>query len=187
MGLRGQVWIGALLLWGAAALSARWHGDSRERLGFSKSNLKEASILTLRWAGPVLGGLLIVALAHPLPPPLKVLFGLLGYPLWALAQEYALLSFAANRLEDAFGSRPGVIVFLNAVLFSAIHAPNPMLMTACFLSGVLFTWIFLRSRQVVPLALAHALGGFLLSWIYSQQYNAMMVGPAYWKWMAGPG
>jgi hypothetical protein len=183
LGLRGQVWVGAVLLWGAAALSARFHGDSRERLGLSKKNLKNATKLTVRFVGPVLLALIVVALRHPAPPPLKIVFGLLGYPVWALAQEYALLSFAANRLEDALGSRVGWVSLSNALLFSLVHAPNPLLMTACFLSGAVFTWIFLKTRQIFPLALSHAMGGFLLSWIYLDQYNAMMVGPAYWKWM----
>jgi hypothetical protein len=35
LGVSGQVWIGAVLLVGAAIYSNRRHGDTRERLGLS--------------------------------------------------------------------------------------------------------------------------------------------------------
>jgi membrane protease YdiL (CAAX protease family) len=117
----------------------------------------------------------------------KLLFWALGYPLWAFAQEYALLAFAANRLRDGLGDRPRTIALVNGLLFAAVHLPNPILMIACLLSGVAFTWVFLKTPHLVPPALAHALGGALLSWIFLDQYNAMMVGPAFWEHALTPG
>jgi hypothetical protein len=187
LGLRGQVWIGAVLLLGATVVSSRKHGDGRDRLGLGRNTLGPAARLTLIYAGPALLLLAIVALFRPAPPWPKILFGLLGYPLWAFAQEYALLSFAANRLEEGLGQKPALVSTVNGLLFALVHTPNPVLMGACLLSGWVFTKIFLKSRNIFPLALAHALGGFLLSWILLNQYNGMMVGPAYWKWAGTPG
>lgn len=187
LGLKGQVWIGAVLLMTFAGLSSRRHGDDLARLGLGKPGLKDAARLTVVYVVPILAGLFVWALTRPAPPLPKIIFGLIGYPVWAFAQEYALLGFAANRLEEGVGPRPLLVSCLNGVLFSLIHSPNPMLMTACFVSGSVFTRIFLKTRNVYPLALAHALGGFLLSWIFLDQYNAMMVGPAYWKWAGIPG
>ncbi len=187
LGLKGQVWIGAVLLMVAAGVSAKWNGDSQERLGLSMENLGPTVRLTLLTAGPMLAVLAAVAATKPAPPIPKILFGLIGYPLWAFAQEYALLSFAANRFEDGLGRRPWIVALANGALFALVHSPNPMLMTACFVSGLLFTGLFMKTRNIVPLALAHALGGFLLSWIFLNQYNAMMVGPAYWKYAGFPG
>ncbi len=187
LNLHGQVWIGAVLLLGATVVSSRKHGDGRERLGLGRNTWRPATRLTLLYAGPVLLLLGIAALSRPAPPWPKILFGLAGYPLWAFAQEYALLSFAANRLEEGLGQRPALISTVNSLLFALVHTPNPVLMGACLLSGWVFTKIFFQTRNILPLALAHALGGFLLSWILLHQYNGMMVGPAYWKWAGVPG
>lgn len=187
LGLSGQVWIGAVLLMGAAIFSNRRHGDSRERLGLSPGWLKPSMRSTIKMAGPILLVLALWAVFSPPPPLRKLVFWILGYPLWAFAQEYALLAFAANRLRDGLGGRPRLIALVNGVLFAAIHFPNPMLMVACLLSGAAFTWIFLKTPHLVPPALAHALGGALLSWIFLSQYNAMMVGPAFWKHALTPG
>lgn len=187
LGLSGQVWIGAVLLMGAAVYSNRRHGDGRERLGLASSWLKPASTSILKWAGPLLLLLAVWAAASPPPSARKLVFWLLGYPLWAFAQEYALLAFAANRLRDGMGDRPRLIALANGVLFAAVHFPNPILMIACLLSGVAFTWVFLKTPHLIPPAVAHALGGALLSWIFLDQYNAMMVGPAFWKHALTPG
>lgn len=187
LGLSGQVWIGAVLLMGAAIFSNRRHGDNRERLGLSPGWLKPSMGSTVKVAGPPLIALALWAAFSPPPPLRKLAFWALGYPLWAFAQEYALLAFAANRLRDGLGDRPRLIALANGVLFAAVHFPNPMLMVACLLSGAAFTWIFLRAPHLVPPALAHALGGALLSWIFMDQYNAMMVGPAFWKHALTPG
>lgn len=187
LGLSGQVWIGALLLMGAAVYSTRRHGDGPENLGLSKKWLGPATASMLEVAGPLLLVLAVWAALSPPPPMKKLFFWVLGYPLWAFAQEYALLAFAANRLRNGLGERTKTIALLNGLLFAAVHFPNPMLMTACLLSGVAFTWIFLKTPHLAPPALAHALGGALLSWIFLDQYNAMMVGPAYWKHALTPG
>lgn len=186
-GLSGQVWIGAVLLMGAAVYSNRRHGDSQERLGLSVRWLKSSAVSLMKVAGPPLVVLALWAAFSPPPSLKKLVFWALGYPLWAFAQEYALLAFAANRLRDGLGDRPRAIALANGLLFAIIHFPNPLLMTACLLSGVAFTWIFLKTPHLVPPALAHALGGALLSWIFLNQYNAMMVGPAFWKHALTPG
>jgi membrane protease YdiL (CAAX protease family) len=187
LGLSGQVWIGAVLLMGAAVYSNRRHGDDRERLGLAAKWLKPAAVSTLKTAGPLLLVLAVWAAMSPPPPLKKLAFWALGYPLWAFAQEYALLAFAANRLRDGLGDRLKTIALVNGLLFAAVHFPNPTLMAACLLSGAAFTWIFLKTPHLAPPALAHALGGALLSWILLHQYNAMMVGPAYWKHALTPG
>lgn len=187
LGLSGQVWIGAVLLMGAAFYSNRRHGDTQERLGLSRRWFKPAAVSLMKVAGPPLVVLALWAAFSPPPSPRKLFFWALGYPVWAFAQEYALLAFAANRLRDGLGDRPRAIALANGLLFAAVHFPNPTLMVACLLSGMAFTWIFLKTPHLVPPALAHALGGALLSWIFLDQYNAMMVGPAFWKHALTPG
>ena len=167
---------------GVCLLSNRKHGDSRERIGLDPAFFKPCLRLTARALAVPLLALALWAATKPAPPWPKILFGVLGYPLWAFAQEYALLSFVANRLSDAFGPRPWLVAGLNGLLFSLVHLPNPLLTAVCLPGGVLFTWIFLKTPHLVPIALAHAAVGFLLSVIFQDFYPAMMVGPAYLKW-----
>jgi len=184
---RPSLWFGAAALFLVAGLSNRRHGDGREKIGLAAAHFIPCLKLTAAaGAGPV-AVLLVLALQEPLPPLPKIIFGVLGYPFWALAQQYALQSFSANRLRDALGERPWTVALVNGALFSLVHFPNPVLVAVCFVGGVVFTRIFLKTPHLVPIALAHAAVGFLLSVVLQGQYNGMMVGPSYWKWSGVPG
>jgi membrane protease YdiL (CAAX protease family) len=65
-------------------------------------------------------------------------------------------------------------------MFGSAHIPNPILMTATTLAGFIFAEIFARHRNIWPLALVQALGGFLLAAVspVSLMHN-MRVGPGY--------
>src|ERR1044071_1848470 len=191
--------LAAALILGACLSSNRRHGDSLEKIGLSPAWLKPCARLTLKTLALPLLGLILWAAARPLPTmsrllygaagvpaglaawpwPVVLFLGLLRYPLWAFAQEYALLSFMANRWRDVLGERPWAIAAVNGVLFALVHAPNPLLMTVCLVGGIAFTRIFLKTPHLVPPALAHAAVGLSLSLIYRDFYPAMMVGPAY--------
>jgi membrane protease YdiL (CAAX protease family) len=192
------IWLGQesrvrppLLLAGLAILlvcrlSNQWHRDSRKSLGLDRRQLRPCFRLTLRIFALPLAVLAAAALCQPLPPLPKILFGLLGYPLWAFAQEYALLSFMSNRLKDVLGSRVWGIAALNGFLFALVHLPNPILMGFCFVGGTLFTWVFLKSPHLLPVTLVHAAAGFLLSVIFQDMAAIQMIGPAYIRWAGLP-
>lgn len=106
-------------------------------------------------------------------------FAVLGYPFWGFAQEYVLLAFICNRLEDAMPGHLFIIPWVNGFLFSLAHLPNPVLMTITMMSGVVFTRIFLKERHLVPASLAHALFGVALTYAFGSICGIMSVGPAY--------
>lgn len=187
------IWIGQKLPWrpplivagvallGACALSNKWHGDSWEDIGLARRHFKPCLELVLKvFAVPFLVLFFFAVQQPPLPWP-KLLFGILGYPLWAFAQEYALQSFCANRLKDIGGERPWALACLNGLLFSLVHFPNPVLLVFCFVGGTLFTRVFLKTPHLAPLALAHAWSGFLLSVIFQKFTPILMIGPSYIK------
>ena len=111
-------------------ISARRRGDTRETLGWDHRWLAPCARLTLRWAGLPLLALLVWAAWPPWPSPERLLYGakgapaslhswpwpvvlalgLLRYPLWALAQEYALLSFCGNRWRALAAGRSMSVV-----------------------------------------------------------------------------
>jgi len=60
----------------------------------------------------------------------------------------------------------GVIVPVAAVLFGLIHAPDWILAGLCTVAGAVWTLLFLRTPNLVPLALSHGwLGALVYYWV----------------------
>jgi membrane protease YdiL (CAAX protease family) len=85
----------------------------------------------------------------------------LGYPLWALEQEFILNSFLFLNLERLAGTRPAIL--LSALAFAFAHLPNPFLTALTVLGGLVFCAAFARYRNIWPLAIAHALLGLTIA------------------------
>ena len=99
--------------------------------------------------------------------------GVLKYYGWALFQQLFLLGYFANRLHRAW-PRPVLTAVVAGLLFSVTHIPNPVLMAATFAGGALGAWFFLRSRNLYPLALAHAVLAVAIRYLFE---SSMKVGP----------
>jgi membrane protease YdiL (CAAX protease family) len=69
---------------------------------------------------------------------------------------------------------------LVGIMFSATHIPNPILMIATLVAGIVFAEVFARYRNIWPLAFAQAVGGLLLAAISPDALiHHMRVGPGY--------
>ena len=69
---------------------------------------------------------------------------------------------------------------LVAIMFSATHIPNLVLMVATLIAGFVFAESFARLRNIWPLALAQAVGGLLIAAITPDAViHHMRVGPSY--------
>ena len=77
------------------------------------------------------------------------------YLAWASLQQWLMLAVALPRLERWPGGRAAPIL-ATATLFALLHTPNGALMQLCFLAELWWAWWFLRSRRLLPIALAHA-------------------------------
>ena len=67
------------------------------------------------------------------------------------------------------------------LMFGATHIPNPILMVVTTLAGFIFAEVFARHRNIWPLALAQAAGGFLIAAISPPSLiRNMRVGPGYY-------
>jgi hypothetical protein len=86
------------------------------------------------------------------------------YPLWGLVQEVLVQSMVVRNLE---GAAPRVaIVLVAGALFGVVHLPHLALAAATALMGAVFAAVFLRTRNVLPLALAHGwLGVLFYAWV----------------------
>jgi membrane protease YdiL (CAAX protease family) len=65
-------------------------------------------------------------------------------------------------------------------MFGAAHIPNLILMIATLVAGFVFAEVFARHRNIWPLALAQAVGGFLLAAVAPDALiHHMRIGPGY--------
>lgn len=117
----------------------RWSGDTRAWL-LPMALLPVALLLVAVAGGPL----------H-LPKPGHVLV----YLLWAALQQWLVLVFVARRLQGT-ALPPGLAVLLAALVFALLHTPNGALMQLCFLAELWWAWCFLRTRALLPVAVAHA-------------------------------
>jgi len=88
------------------------------------------------------------------------LLGLAAYLPWGLVQQYALNGYFLNRFDAALTKSASSS--LAALLFSAVHAPNPFLMAVTLPLAWCGTVLYRQSRNLYLLGIAHAAIGLLL-------------------------
>lgn len=149
-----------VLAWIAASHVVR--GERARWLGFGWSNFRTAFPVVMPWVAvaalALLGiGALLGTIRHI--PLREGAWGIAGYVIWGLLQQYLLNGFFTNRLEE-FAGRP--VPLATAALFSLVHLPNWFLMAVTFAGGYLSVEVYRRYRSLYVLGLAHGLLGFLL-------------------------
>lgn len=103
--------------------------------------------------------LLVVLYGHA---PRALLLGhVLAYFAWAWLQQWLMLVVLLRRFEQIL-PRPGWAIVPVALVFALLHTPNGMLMQLCLVGELWWAWCFLRSRSLLPVALAHAVCALLV-------------------------
>ena len=85
-----------------------------------------------------------------------------AYALWTFVQQFLLQGFFLLRLLQLVPG-PKAAAFTAATLFALAHIPNPILSVATLAWGFAACIIFLRYRNLYPLAIAHAIFGITLA------------------------
>lgn len=85
-----------------------------------------------------------------------------GYGIWALLQQFLLQDVFLLRLLRLVPGKK-VAVLGAAGLFALAHLPNPILMPAALLWGLVSCSIFLKYRNVYTLGMAHAIFGICIA------------------------
>jgi hypothetical protein len=85
-----------------------------------------------------------------------------AYAIWSGVQQFLLQGFFLLRFQRIM-PRAGAATLVAAVLFSSAHLPNPILTPATLIWGALACGLFLRYRNLYPLALAHAILGITIA------------------------
>lgn len=96
------------------------------------------------------------------------------YVLWALAQQVILGPLVSDYLHQKAGLSTGITALLCGVLFALLHVPNQMLMLATFCGGLLWSFTWLRYRNIYANAISHA----LLALLFYQTMPGHLLGTA---------
>jgi hypothetical protein len=85
-----------------------------------------------------------------------------GYTLWAATQQFLLQCFLLSRLLRLLpDSRLAAVAA--ALMFAFTHLPNTILTPVTLICGLAACMLFLRYRNIYPLALAHAILGIAIA------------------------
>jgi membrane protease YdiL (CAAX protease family) len=97
---------------------------------------------------------------------------------WGLGQQFALHTVFLREAQ-ATVSRPAGI-WLAALMFAALHLPNPFLTVMTGVGALAWCWIYDRYPNLLPLALSHALLTLAILYAFDDAITGRLrVGVAY--------
>jgi membrane protease YdiL (CAAX protease family) len=172
-----------MALLAAVLLSHLAHRDTPRALGLTSSSMRASAQVVFPLAVSIYLPPIIYGLArHRLLftwPEKQAVISFLGYGVWCAFQQYLAQSYFHRRLRNIIPS-PHLSSALVGLMFGAAHIPNPILMVVTALGGFLLAEVYARHRNIWPLALAQAVGGFLLAALLPDPLlHHMRVGPGY--------
>ena len=112
-------------------------------------------------AGAIMVAIHLGTLRHPISTRSWVMtFG--GYTVWSFVQQFLLQGYFLFRLLRLLPRREWAALAA-AGMFAVAHLPNPILTPVTFVWGLVACFVFLRCRNVFPLAIAHAMLGITVA------------------------
>ena len=172
---RGVLVVPLVVGWVAYILTrARVSPEAVAAWGLRREGLVPASLATALVGMVGVAGMLTIGwfLGAGLPPWYAAAC-LVVYPIWGLVQQLLVQGLVTGNLVKLPGrwGHPALATVVSATLFGLVHFPRPELMIGTFLLGLALAPIWLRWRNLWPLAFAH---GWLGTMIY---YVVMMEDP----------
>ena len=138
--------------------------------GLRAMGLRRENFLRSLWIVGValalaLGAVLISGRLHALRRlggPAWLLENYWAYAIWAAVQQFLLQCFFLLRLQRLIGS-PKIAAVAAAGIFALAHVPSPILVTVTLIWGTAACLLFVRYRNLYPLAIAHAILGIAIA------------------------
>lgn len=130
------------------------------RKNFLRSLWIVAAAMAVATIGVVLAGHLHTLYLHG--GPLWLVENYWLYAIWSGAQQFLLQSFFLVRFLRVL-PRKWMAALASAGLFSLAHMPSYILVPAALVWGFLACLLFLRYRNLYPLAMAHAILGIMIA------------------------
>jgi membrane protease YdiL (CAAX protease family) len=160
------------------------HRDGLRDLGLRLDNFwtsaREVGLATLIGAIAIVGVGLLAGAGPNFPR--GVVRSFLLYPVWGLAQQYAMQSFTYHRVREGSG-RPVVAAAITALLFASAHWPNLSLTLMTLVGGCVWCRLFERHPNLITLALSHGWLAVLLRYSWPAEWlHNLRIGPGYWTW-----
>lgn len=135
--------------------------------------LRAATLFTLPLAAILLAAGAVLGTWHQ-PEEVGATFG--GLFVWGAAQQWVLQPVVMREVQRASSRTTGAIAA--ALLFGALHLPNPLLTIVTLVGGLGWCAIYDRHPNIIPLALSHAFGTLTLLYAFGEQIN-LRVGYSY--------
>jgi len=138
--------------------------------GLQAMGLRRANFFRSLW---VVGAALVVAAVavivavrlhtlHVPRNPILFIETYWAYALWAAVQQFLLQCFFLSRLLRLLPNAKSA-AFAAALIFSVAHLPSPILTSVTLVWGFAACLLFLRYRNLYPLAMAHAIVGISIA------------------------
>ena len=98
--------------------------------------------------------------------------------LWGGAQQWVLQTVVLREAQRATSPRLGIVVA--ALLFGAIHLPNPFLAPVTAAGALVWCRLYDRYPNIIPLALSHALGTLAVLYAFDADITGRLrIGASY--------
>jgi len=173
------------LLFGTVAVRLWGSRDRWGELGLTTRNFRSA----LQWAAGPTAVFVIASIAlrlfletrglqRPLDPG-RIVESLAGYPFWAFLQLLVFQVYLVPRLQR-LSRNDGETIAVATGLFTLLHWPNPILMPATAILGLVWTITYLKRPNVYALALTMGIAATAFSTLLPKDFTQnLRTGPIY--------
>ncbi|HXW08582.1 MAG TPA: CPBP family intramembrane glutamic endopeptidase [Vicinamibacterales bacterium] len=164
---------------------AVWHNTKAGEWGFSRKGVWRAvrAVLVVTLPAALLF-LAVGAAIGTLHDRRDFLGSFAALYAWGSAQQWVLQTVVLREAQRATSQNAGVLIA--ALLFGAVHLPNPFLAPVTGAAALVWCRIYDRYPNVLPLALSHALGTLAILYAFDETITGRLrIGMSYLR-LVGP-
>lgn len=156
-----------------------WHARRTGEWGFKRAAFWPGLRAVMLFTVPAVVAILAAGAARGTLHDRRDLLGTLaGLIVWGAAQQWILQTVVLREAQRATSRRAGVPIA--ALLFAAVHLPNPFLAAMTLIGALGWCAIYSRHPNIIPLALWHAIATLAILYAFDDGLTGRLrIGPAY--------